>query len=48
VRGIRDNGEDNSVPDLKISIAQSLPNCSRLKGIPTLLCLGGRRSELIA
>jgi hypothetical protein len=48
VRGIRDNGEDNSVPDLKISIAQSLPNCCRLKRIPGLIRLGGGRSELIA
>jgi hypothetical protein len=47
MRGLGNNSENDSVPDLEISIAQSLSNCRCLKRILALLRLSGG-SKLIA
>lgn len=47
-RGVGKNCEKDSIPDLKISIVQSLSNCPCLQRISGLLGVGGRGGELIA
>ena len=48
MRDVGENGEDDPVANLKISIAQSLSNCRGLQRVSGSLGLGGRGRKVIA